>query len=141
MKRIEFFEASDIEMFVNFAIENELSYTDSTDGTEWIVDDETANKIQEAHPYYDYWNIETIMKYEVIRTRYNNEIIYQGENWLEAMKAIMIADECDEIDFIENGKVIWNGEENTWGDLLEYDMRYHNGEYVDNSNHTGGMMI
>lgn len=58
MKRIEFFEASDVENFVNYAIENNLKYQESEDGLEWIVDDEVASKIQSAHSYYDYWNIE-----------------------------------------------------------------------------------
>lgn len=79
--------------------------------------------------------------YKIIRTRCNNELIYQGGSWIDAMKSIMIADECDEIDFFEDEEIIWNGESNTWGDLLEYDMRYHNGEYVDDSNHTGGMFV
>ena len=60
MKKIEFFYASDVEQFKNFAIENELSYQESEDGLEWIVENEVANKIQEAHPYYDYWSIEEI---------------------------------------------------------------------------------
>ena len=60
MKKIEFFNASDVEQFVDFATENELSYQGSEDGLEWIVEDEVANKIQEAHPFFDYWNIETV---------------------------------------------------------------------------------
>lgn len=60
MKKIEFFEASDVEMFVDFAIENELQYQESEDGIEWIVEDSVADKIQEAHPCYDYWNIESV---------------------------------------------------------------------------------
>lgn len=60
MKKIEFFNASDVEQFVDFATENELSYQESEDGLEWIVEDEVANKIQEAHPFFDYWNIETV---------------------------------------------------------------------------------
>ena len=60
MKRIEFFNPSEIEMFVDFAIENELSYNEYEDGLEWVVEDEVADKIQNAHPYYDYWNIEDI---------------------------------------------------------------------------------
>lgn len=60
MKKIEFYNASDVEQFVNFAIENELSFQQSQDGLEWIVEDDVADKIQEAHPFYDYWNIETI---------------------------------------------------------------------------------
>ena len=60
MKKIEFFNASDVEQFVDFATENELSYQESEDGLEWIVEDEVVNKIQEAHPFFDYWNIETV---------------------------------------------------------------------------------
>ena len=60
MKKIEFFYASDVENFVNFATENDLTYTESADGLEWVVDDETANKIQDAFPAYDYWNIEAL---------------------------------------------------------------------------------
>lgn len=60
MKKIEFFYASDLELFVDFCIENELSYQESEDGLEWVVEDEVADKIQEAHPHYDYWNIEQI---------------------------------------------------------------------------------
>ena len=72
--------------------------------------------------------------YRIIRTRFNNEVVYAGESWFDAMEAITKADECDEIDFFENEKLIWNGEENIWGDLYEYDMRYHNGEWIDNDN-------
>lgn len=60
MKKIEFFEPSDVENFVNFAVENNLKYEESGNGMEWVVDDETATKIQEAHPFYDYWNIESV---------------------------------------------------------------------------------
>lgn len=60
MKKIEFFNASDVEQFVDFATENELIYQVSEDGLEWVVEDEVANKIKEAHPFFDYWNIETI---------------------------------------------------------------------------------
>lgn len=60
MKKIEFFNANDVELFVDFCIENELSYQESEDGLEWVVNDEVADKIQEAHPCYDYWNIEEI---------------------------------------------------------------------------------
>lgn len=60
MKKIEFYNASDVEQFVDFATENELNYTESVDGLEWTVDDETANKIQEAYPFYDDWNIEAV---------------------------------------------------------------------------------
>ena len=60
MKKIEFFEASDVEDFVNYANENGLQFQESRDGLEWIIDNETATKIQEAHPYYDYWNIEAV---------------------------------------------------------------------------------
>ena len=81
------------------------------------------------------------MKYQIIRTRYNNEVVYEGESWMEAMKAIMLADECDEIDFIEEGNVIWNGEENTWGDLYEYDMRFQNGEYTNDESFIEGQLI
>ena len=81
------------------------------------------------------------MKYQIVRTRCNNEVVYEGDSWLDAMKAIMLADECDEIDFIEDGKVIWNGEENTWGDLYEYDMRFHNGEYTDDESFIKGQLI
>lgn len=58
MKKIEFFNASDVEMFVDFAIENNISYNESEDGLKWEVSDEDAEKIQEAHPFYDYWTIE-----------------------------------------------------------------------------------
>ena len=60
MKKIEFFNASDVEMFVDFAIENDLVYTESADGLEWTVEDKVADKIQEAHPFFDYWNIESV---------------------------------------------------------------------------------
>ena len=60
MKKIEFFNASDVEQFIDFAIENDLTYTESADGLEWTVDDETASKIQEAHPFFDYWDIESV---------------------------------------------------------------------------------
>lgn len=60
MKKIEFFEPSDVENFVNFAVENNLKYEESGNGMEWVVDDETSTKIQEAHPFYDYWNIESV---------------------------------------------------------------------------------
>ena len=60
MKKIEFFYAGDVEQFKDFTIENELSYQESENGLEWIVEDEVANIIQEAHPYYDYWSIEEI---------------------------------------------------------------------------------
>lgn len=60
MKKIEFYNASDVEQFVDFAIENELSFQESQDGLEWIVEDDVADKIQAAHHFYDYWNIETI---------------------------------------------------------------------------------
>ena len=60
MKKIEFFNASDVEQFIDFAIENDLTYTESADGLEWTIDDETASKIQEAHPFFDCWNIESV---------------------------------------------------------------------------------
>lgn len=60
MKKIEFFNASDVEQFVDFATVNELNYQESEDGLEWVVEDEVANKIQEAHPFFYYWNIETV---------------------------------------------------------------------------------
>lgn len=60
MKRIEFFNANDVELFIDFCIENELSYQESENGLEWIVEDNVFEKIKKAHPYYDYWNIEEI---------------------------------------------------------------------------------
>ena len=39
MKKIEFFNASDLELFVDFCIENELNYQESEDGLEWVVED------------------------------------------------------------------------------------------------------
>lgn len=58
MKRIEFFEPSDVEQFVDFAFENDLDYEVKENGLVWIVSEDVAKKIQDAHPYYDYWNIE-----------------------------------------------------------------------------------
>ena len=49
-----------LEQFKDFAIENEFSYQESEDGLEWVVEDAVAEKIQKAHPYYDYWSIEEI---------------------------------------------------------------------------------
>lgn len=60
MKRIEFFNANDVELFIDFAIENELNYKESENGLEWIVENDVADKIQKEYPYYDYWKIEII---------------------------------------------------------------------------------
>lgn len=53
--RIEFHNASDVEKFVDFMLINNLKFQQDESGLTWFVDEDTAKKIIEAHPYYDYW--------------------------------------------------------------------------------------
>ena len=69
--------------------------------------------------------------FKAIRTRFNNEIVYEGNSWIELMNALTLADEHDEIDLFENGELIWNGEEQSWDELIMRDFREHDGEWTD----------
>lgn len=58
MTTITFFYPSEVETFIDWAIENDLSYQQDETGMIWTVSDEFAQKIQEQFPHYDYWTIE-----------------------------------------------------------------------------------
>lgn len=70
------------------------------------------------------------MSYKVVRTT-TNEVIYIGKNWLKAINTLMILEDCENISFYENDNIIWSYENNTWGDLLEYDILKHEGKYIN----------
>ena len=60
MRTIEFFNPSDVENFVDFMANQNLHFEQDASGLIWYVDKNTADKIQKAHPFYDYWTIEDV---------------------------------------------------------------------------------
>ena len=58
MATITFFYPSEVETFVNWASENNLTCQQDETGLVWTVSDDFAQKIQEQFPFYDYWTIE-----------------------------------------------------------------------------------
>lgn len=69
--------------------------------------------------------------FKALRSRLNNEVIYEGGSWIELMNTLSLTDELDEVDLFENGELIWNGEDQSWDELIMRDFRKYNGEWAD----------
>ena len=69
--------------------------------------------------------------FKALRSRLNNEVIYEGGSWIELMNTLSLTDELDEVDLFENGELIWNGEDQSWDELIMRDFSKHNGEWAD----------
>lgn len=57
MTTIEFFNQNDVEKFIDFMAIQNLDFSQDASGLIWHVEKHTADKIKEAHPFYDYWAI------------------------------------------------------------------------------------
>lgn len=116
MKLIEFFNASDVEMFADFSYKENMNYKEFRKSPVWLVSDEVATKMQEKHPFFDYGVIKDPV-FRVEDTETGNAVIYIGESLPEAIGTILSDKNPEMWDLYAGDSRIWCGKTDTIKEL------------------------